>query len=84
MLFFIKILYCFIFYILFFLASMYALGLQFKLINDLTKLIVDELLVKITGFSSGTTPYLSIYFSNEDASITPGKSLFLKEINLSI
>ena len=68
----------------FFLESMYAQGLQFKLINDLTKLIVDELLVKIAGFSSGTTPYLSTYFSNEDASITPGKSLFLKEINLSI
>ena len=63
---------------------MYALGLQFKLINDLTKLNVDELLVKITGLSSGVTPYLSIYFSKEDASITPGKSLFLNEINLSI
>ena len=63
---------------------MYAQGLQFKLINDLTRLIVDELFVKIVGFSSGTTPYLSIYFSKEDANITPGKSLFLKEINLSI
>ena len=44
----------------------------------------SELFVKIVGFSSGTTPYLSIYFSKEDANITPGKSLFLKEINLSI
>ena len=44
----------------------------------------DELFVNITGSLSGTTPYLFIYFSNEDANITPGKSLFLKEINLSI
>ena len=44
---------------------MYALGLQFKLINDFTKLTVEELLVKITGSSSGATPYLSIYFSKK-------------------
>ena len=49
----------------FFLESTYALGLQFKFINDLIKLIVEELLVKITGSLSGITPYLQIYFSKE-------------------
>ena len=40
--------------------------------------------VNITGLLSGITPYLWIYFSKDDASMTPGKSLFLNEINLSM
>ena len=43
-----------------------------------------ELFVKITGLVSGTTPNRCMYFSKDEASITPGKSLFLNEINRSI
>ena len=67
----------------FFLESMYAQGLQFKFINDLTKLIVDELLVKIAGFSSGTTHIFQYIFQMKTLH-NSRQILFLKEINLSI
>ena len=58
------------------LESIYALGLIFNSSSVLTKLLVFELLLKITGSFDGTTPYRQTYFSKEAPSIIPGRSLF--------